>query len=76
MRVRTLVVPDWVLGPTIGPAPIEIFTGEIGRWEGVICHAPEMLEIIAAMKRQHIPPNKNGYYVAFAHPDNVRALRG
>lgn len=30
MRVRPLIVPGWVLGPTIGPVPLEIFTGEIG----------------------------------------------
>ena len=29
MRVRPLIVPDWVMGPTIGPVPLEIFTGEI-----------------------------------------------
>lgn len=59
--------------PTLTDALMSV---EIGYYESVRIFTGEVAEF---MQRHHIPPNRDGCYVAFVHPDNrdfLRELRG
>lgn len=85
MRVRPVIVPgdaEWVLGPTEGPYyPTELFTGEIGRYEGITIMEPGVsIDDIRRMReharKHHIKPDADGCYIAMVTPDWTRDLRG
>ena len=69
MRVRPIVLP--------GDAEFELFRGEIGRYESVrfIESTPDIHAMVAAMKRQHIPPGPDGNYIAIVHPSYMKDIQ-
>ena len=68
MRVRPIVLP--------GDEEYELFTGEVGRYENFrFISSADIHAAVKLMKNNHIPPNKNGKYVAFVHPSFLSHLR-
>ena len=69
MRVRPIVLP--------GDVEFEFFTPELGRYESVrfIESTPDIHAMVAAMKRQHIPPGPDGNYIAIVHPSYMKDIQ-
>lgn len=65
----------WEAGPEVGPVPIELLTGGIGRWNGVVFHEHPLA---ARMFAQDLWGRMldNQALVAFMHPSRAGDLRG
>ena len=95
MRVRPVFTGgEYGWRPFDGSISDALFTGEIGRYEGVSYHTngldggtilteentgiltvSAMSKVIDVMKIRHIPPDRNGNYTFFVHPEAIVQYR-